>query len=77
MSKTVSIFFFIATLFYLAVVLASQLILVKDLKMRIEKNKDDEIKVKTYKESIKLIDLVCLILLLGFIVGMLLFFIMI
>lgn len=77
MSKTFSIFFFIATLFYIAVVLASQLILVKDLKMRIEKNKDDEIKVKTYKESIKLIDLVCLILLLGFIVGMLLFFIMI
>lgn len=74
MRKTFSIFFFIVILFYIAVVLASQFILVKDLRIRIEKNKDDENKIKIYEKSIKLIDLVCLILLLGFIIGMLYYF---
>ena len=77
MSKNFSILFFIVALFYIAIVLASQFILVKDLKMRIKKDKDDENKIKIYEEAIKMIDLVCLMLLLGFIIGMLLFFIMI
>ena len=77
MSKNFSILFFIVALFYIAIILASQFILVKDLKMRIKKDKDDENKIKMYEEAIKTIDLVCLMLLLGFIIGMLLFFIMI
>ena len=77
MSKNFSILFFIVALFYIAIVLASQFILIKDLKMRIKKDKDDENKIKMYEEAIKTIDLVCLMLLLGFIIGILLFFIMI
>lgn len=77
MSKNFSILFFIVALFYIAIVLASQFILVKDLKMRIKKDKDDENKIKMYEEAIKMIDLVCLMILLGFIIGMILFFIMI
>ena len=77
MSKNFSILFFIVALFYIAIVLASQFILVKDLKIRIKKDKDDENKIKMYEEAIKTIDLVCLMLLLGFIIGILLFFIMI
>lgn len=77
MSKNFGILFFIVALFYIAIVLASQFILVKDLKMCIKKDKDDENKIKMYEEAIKMLDLVCLMLLLGFIIGMLLFFIMI
>ena len=77
MSKNFSILFFIVALFYIAIVLASQFILVKDLKIRIKKDKDDENKIKMYEEAIKTIDLVCLMLLLGIIIGILLFFIMI
>lgn len=72
-----SIFFFIVTLFYIIIIFTSQFVLVKDLKMRIEKDKDDKNKVEIYEDSIKVINLICLILLIGYIGGILLFFIMI
>ena len=65
------------TIFYVSVILAIHLILIKDIKKRIEIHSNDEEKISKYNESINLLEATSAFMISCFIIGTISFFIII